>query len=102
MFHQLLTPIGNALLPSFIVAALPIIIVLVLLGWARRPAWQASLAGLVVGLLIAIGVPNPEIPSNSAPNENPITTSTMRRSFGRLSIIHMRNAAKRPEYCAML
>jgi lactate permease len=54
MFHQLLTPIGNALLPSFIVAALPIVTVLVLLGWARRPAWQASLAGLVVGLIIAI------------------------------------------------
>ncbi|MGA7779250.1 MAG: L-lactate permease [Paraburkholderia sp.] len=54
MFHQLLTPIGNALLPSFLVAALPIITVLVLLGLARRPAWQASLAGLIVGLLVAI------------------------------------------------
>ena len=54
MFHQLLTPIGNALLPSFIVAALPIATVLVLLGWARRPAWQASLAGLLVGLIVAI------------------------------------------------
>ncbi|HEY3599019.1 MAG TPA: L-lactate permease [Paraburkholderia sp.] len=54
MFHQLLTPIGNSLLPSFLVAALPIIVVLVLLGWARRPAWQASLAGLIAGLLVAI------------------------------------------------
>src|SRR5580658_6182753 len=54
MFHQLLTPIGNSLFPSFIVAALPILVVLVLLGWARRPAWQASLAGLIVGLLVAI------------------------------------------------
>src|ERR1700743_3098756 len=54
MFHQLLTPIGNALLPSSLVAALPILVVLALLGWARRPAWQASLAGLVVGLLVAI------------------------------------------------
>ena len=54
MFHQLLTPIGNSLLPSFIVAALPILTVLALLGWARRPAWQASLAGLVVGLIVAI------------------------------------------------
>src|ERR1700761_4025076 len=54
MFHQLLTPIGNSLLPSFLVAVLPIFVVLVLLGWARRPAWQASLAGLVVGLIIAI------------------------------------------------
>ncbi|MBW8837377.1 MAG: L-lactate permease, partial [Burkholderia sp.] len=54
MFHQLLTPIGDSLLASFLVAALPIIVVLVLLGWARRPAWQASLAGLVVGLIVAI------------------------------------------------
>jgi lactate permease len=54
MFHQLLTPIGNSLFPSFIVAVLPILVVLVLLGWARRPAWQASLAGLIVGLLVAI------------------------------------------------
>jgi lactate permease len=30
--------------------------VLVLLGWARRPAWQASLAGLIVGIVIAIAV----------------------------------------------
>ncbi|HEY2605265.1 L-lactate permease [Paraburkholderia sp. RL18-103-BIB-C] len=54
MFHQLLTPVGNSLFPSFLVAALPIIVVLVLLGWARRPAWQASLAGLIIGLLVAI------------------------------------------------
>jgi lactate permease len=54
MFHQLLTPIGNALLPSFLVATLPIVVVLALLGWARRPAWQASLAGLVVALVIAV------------------------------------------------
>ncbi len=54
MFHQLLTPIGHSLLPSFLVAALPVIVVLLLLGWARRPAWQASLAGLIVGLVVAI------------------------------------------------
>jgi len=54
MFHQLLTPVGNSLFPSFLVAALPIIAVLALLGWARRPAWQASLAGLVIGLVVAI------------------------------------------------
>jgi hypothetical protein len=39
----------DALLPSFIVATLPIVAVLVLLGVFRRPAWQASLAGLIVG-----------------------------------------------------
>ena len=53
MFHQLLTPVGGSLPLSFLVAALPIIVVLVLLGVARRPAWQASLAGLVVGALVA-------------------------------------------------
>ncbi|MDR5811358.1 L-lactate permease [Caballeronia sp. LZ019] len=54
MFHQLLTPVANSLALSFIVAALPIAVVLVLLGWARRPAWQASMAGLIVALVIAV------------------------------------------------
>jgi lactate permease len=53
MFHQLLTPVGNSLLLSFLVATLPIAVVLVLLGVARRPAWQASLAGLAVALVVA-------------------------------------------------
>jgi lactate permease len=54
MFHQLLTPVANSLGLSFLVAALPVITVLVLLGVLRRPAWQAALAGLIVGLVIAI------------------------------------------------
>ncbi len=54
MFHQDLTPIGGSLAVSFIVAALPIATVLVMLGVLRRPAWQASVGGLVVGLVIAI------------------------------------------------
>jgi lactate permease len=54
MFHQLLTPIGNSLGWSFLIAALPVITILVLLGVLRRPAWQAALVGLVVGLIIAI------------------------------------------------
>jgi lactate permease len=54
MFHQLLTPVGDNLLLSFIVAAVPIAVVLALLGVARRPAWQASAAGLVVALIIAV------------------------------------------------
>ncbi|HET9018466.1 MAG TPA: L-lactate permease [Acetobacteraceae bacterium] len=41
---------------SFLVATLPIITVLVLLGIFRRPAWQASLAGLIVGLIVAVGI----------------------------------------------
>jgi len=62
MFHQLLTPVGDSLTLSFFVAILPIATVLVLLGILRRPAWQAALAGLIVGLILAItvwGLPAP-------------------------------------------
>jgi len=54
MFPQLLTPIGGSLGLSFGVATLPIIAVLVMLGVLRRPAWEAALAGLIIGLVIAI------------------------------------------------
>ena len=54
MFHQLLTPVGDSLTLSFLVALLPIATVLILLGIIKRPAWQAALAGLIVGLIIAI------------------------------------------------
>ena len=54
MFHQILTPVAGNLLLSIIAAALPIATVLVALGILRRPAWQASLAGLIVGLVIAV------------------------------------------------
>ena len=56
MFHQLLTPVGDSLALSFLVAVLPIATVLIILGILKRPAWQAALAGLVVGLLIAVAV----------------------------------------------
>ena len=49
MFHQLLTPIGNSMPLSFLVASIPILVVLVMLGVLQRPAWQSSLAGLVSG-----------------------------------------------------
>ena len=54
MFHQLLTPVAGSLPLSFLVACLPIAVVLVTLGVLRRPAWQASLAGLIVGFAIAV------------------------------------------------
>ena len=56
MFQQLLTPVAGSLGLSFIVAVLPVVTVLVLLGIARRPAWQAALAGLIVGLIVALSV----------------------------------------------
>ncbi len=56
MFHQLLTPVGGSLFFSFLTALIPVAAVLVMLGVLRRPAWQASLAGLVLAIIIAITV----------------------------------------------
>ena len=55
MFHQLLTPIGHSLALSVLVAALPVLVVVVMLGVLRTAAWLASLAGLLVGLAVAVG-----------------------------------------------
>ena len=56
MFHQLVQPVQDSLWLSFLVAAIPMIIVLAMLGIWRRPAWQASLAGLLVAFVIAVAV----------------------------------------------
>lgn len=56
MFHQPISPVGDSLYLSFTVAAIPIAVVLILLGVVRRPAWQASSAGLIVAIGLAIGV----------------------------------------------
>ena len=53
-------------------------------------------------LVIATGVPKPAMPSSRQPKQNPITTRTMRRSFGRWSRTQSRKASKRPEATAML
>ncbi|AOK24892.1 MULTISPECIES: L-lactate permease [Burkholderia] len=55
VFAQPLTPVGDSLLLSFLVAVIPIAVALIALGVLRRPAWQASLAGLIAGLAVAIG-----------------------------------------------
>src|SRR5471030_351073 len=56
MFEQLLTPVAGSLGLSFAAAALPIATVLVLMGVVRRPAWEASLAGLAVAAVLAVAV----------------------------------------------
>ncbi len=56
MFQQILAPVGGSLGLSFIVAVLPVLAVLILLGILRRPAWEAALAGLAIGLIAAVAV----------------------------------------------
>ena len=53
--HQY-TPVGDSLLASAAVAALPILTLVVLLAGLRRPSWQAALGGLATAALIAVGV----------------------------------------------
>src|SRR6266516_1345622 len=56
MFHQILSAVAGNLFLSFLVGLIPIAVVLIMLGILRRPAWQTALAGLVIGLIFAIGV----------------------------------------------
>lgn len=53
MWAQNYLPLSHSLPASALAAALPIFVLLVLLGIWRRPAWQASLAGLVAALVVA-------------------------------------------------
>ena len=46
MWAQTYTPISNNLALSALVAALPIFVLLVLLGILRKPAWISSLTGV--------------------------------------------------------
>jgi lactate permease len=55
-FTQHYTPVGDNVLLSAVVAALPIIVLLGLLGLLRVKAHLAALAGLVASLLVAIVV----------------------------------------------
>lgn len=48
IFIQPLTPIGDSLIGSFFVGVIPLIVVLVLLGVFRVPAYYAASSGLFV------------------------------------------------------
>ncbi|HEV2444700.1 MAG TPA: L-lactate permease, partial [Candidatus Sulfopaludibacter sp.] len=56
MWEQNYTPVAGSLGLSALVAAIPIFVLLLLLGVIRKPAWLASLAGLAAAALVAAGV----------------------------------------------
>ncbi|HXB75549.1 MAG TPA: lactate permease LctP family transporter [Candidatus Acidoferrales bacterium] len=56
MWQQNYTPVADSLPVSALVAALPIFVLLVLLGVVRKPAWMASLAGLGTAAVVAAAV----------------------------------------------
>jgi lactate permease len=54
MFHQILAPVGGSLALSALVAAVPLIGLLVLLGVARIPSHQAAVLALLAAFVVAI------------------------------------------------
>ena len=54
VWSQSYTLFGRGLAFSAIIASLPIVTLLFLLGIRRKPAWIASLSALVVALVIAL------------------------------------------------
>lgn len=53
MFEQPLSPVGGSLAVSALVAALPLVLLFVLLGVLRMKAYKAALAGLAASVLLA-------------------------------------------------
>jgi lactate permease len=56
MWQPNFTPVAGSLPLSALVAALPILVLLLLLGIMRKPAWMASLIGLATAMLVAAAV----------------------------------------------
>ncbi|MCC6389949.1 MAG: L-lactate permease [Bryobacterales bacterium] len=54
MWQQNYTPLADSLPVSALVAALPIFVLLFLLGVVRKPAWIAGLSGLAAAVLVSI------------------------------------------------
>lgn len=54
MWQQTYEPLGGSLLASSLVASLPILTLLYLLGIKRTPAWVAALSGLATGIAVAL------------------------------------------------
>jgi len=53
MWQQNYTPVANSLALSALVAAVPIFVLLFLIGIRRKPAWISSLSGLAATLVLA-------------------------------------------------
>lgn len=53
MFPQSIAPIAGSLAASTAVAALPVMVVLLVLGVLRKPAWMAAGAGLAIAFTVA-------------------------------------------------
>ena len=73
--EQVYTPIANSLAWSTLAAAMPILVLLIMIGVFRRPAWISALTGLAVGFVVAIGV-------YSMPVVTAVSSAAMGAAFG--------------------
>jgi L-lactate transport len=68
MWYQVYLPVGGSLPLSSLVAALPILVLLLLLGVLRVRSWLAALSGLAVAALVALfvyGMPAAQVMSSA-------------------------------------
>ncbi|NUP74963.1 MAG: L-lactate permease, partial [Sinomonas sp.] len=55
-FHQLVDPLGGSLAFAALLAALPLILLFVMLGVFRTKAWKAAVASLILSIVLAATV----------------------------------------------
>jgi lactate permease len=55
-FHQIVDPLGGALGMAALLAALPLILLFVLLGVFRTKAWKAAVSSLALSIVLAVAV----------------------------------------------
>ncbi len=56
MWTQIYAPIGGSLGLSAVAAAIPIVVLFIMLGALRKPAWASAVAALVSALVVALAV----------------------------------------------
>jgi lactate permease len=73
--EQIYTPIADSLVWSTVAAALPILVLLLMIGVLRKPAWISALTGLGVGAVVAVAV-------YGMPTSTAVGSATMGAAFG--------------------
>ncbi len=71
MWPQIYAPVAGSLQLSAVVAMLPVVVVLLLLGVLRKPAWLAAMAGFVTAAITSVAVYG-----------MPVTTATSSALYG--------------------
>src|SRR6187551_564620 len=79
MWQHNYTPVMDSLAWSTVAAAIPIFVLLLLIGVLRKPAWVAGVAGLAAALIVAIGI-------YGMPTGLAVSSATNGAAFGLLPI----------------